>query len=60
MNLGKLKGFMDLPMDLVFETAMYLTPRDILVLSRLSKQFRSMFASRSAIFVWPLFFATSM
>jgi len=51
-NLGKLKGFLDLPMDLVFETAMYLTPSDLLQLSRLSKQFRSMFTSRSAIFVW--------
>jgi hypothetical protein len=31
---------------------MYLTPKDVLELSRLSKQFRSIFASRSAIFVW--------
>ena len=78
--LGKLKGFMDLPMDVVFEvslhtcihivpslskkcgynkhfhflfqTAMYLAPNDLLQLSRLSKQFRSIFASRSSIFVW--------
>ena len=72
-SLGKLKRFMDLPMDVVFEVslrpslqnvdasnvpntlfqiAMYLHPKDLLQLSRLSKQFRSMFASRSAIFVW--------
>lgn len=31
---------------------MYLSPRDLLQLSRLSKQFRSIFASRLAIFVW--------
>ena len=31
---------------------MYLAPKDLLQLSRLSKQFRSMLASRSAIFVW--------
>ena len=37
---------------LSFQTAMYLTPKDLLQLSRLSKQFRSMFASRSALFVW--------
>ena len=36
----------------LFQTAMYLYPKDLLQLSRLSKQFRSMFASRSAIFVW--------
>ena len=72
-GLGKLIGFMDPPMDVVFEvslrrtvsskwltnvtntlfqTTMYLAPKDLLHLSRLSKQFRSMFASRSAIFVW--------
>jgi len=39
-------------MDVAFETAMYLAPKDLLQLSRLSKQFRSMFASRSALFVW--------
>jgi hypothetical protein len=49
---GRLKRFMDLPMDVVFETAMYLVPKDLLHLSRISKQFRSIFASRSAIFVW--------
>jgi len=42
----------DLPLDIVFETAKYLNPKDLLELSRLSKQFRSIFASRSAIFVW--------
>ena len=36
----------------VCQTAMYLAPKDVLELSRLSKQFRSIFASRSAIFVW--------
>ena len=36
----------------LFQTAMYLYPKDLLQLSRLSKQFRSIFASRSAIFVW--------
>jgi len=54
--LGKLKGFMDLPLDVVFETAMYLAPKDLLQLSRLSKQFRSMFASRSALFIWQTVF----
>ena len=73
---GNLNGFMDLPMDVVFEvsprtisskcghpmthaffqTAMYLAPRDLLQISRLSKQFRSMFASRSALFVWQTVF----
>ncbi|KAF8815257.1 hypothetical protein BYT27DRAFT_7129162 [Phlegmacium glaucopus] len=51
-SLGRLKGFVDLPIDIVFETAMYLDPKDLLQLSRLSKQFRSIFASRSALFVW--------
>jgi hypothetical protein len=75
--LGKLKGFMDLPLDVVFEvslhvnmsskcgrpnvastyqTAMYLAPKDLLQLSRLSKRFRSMFTSRSALFVWQTVF----
>ena len=34
------------------QTAMYLYPKDLLQLSRLLKQFRSMFASLSALFVW--------
>ncbi|KAF8812939.1 hypothetical protein BYT27DRAFT_7085790 [Phlegmacium glaucopus] len=51
-SVGHLKGFMDLPIDVVFETAMYLGPKDLLQLSRLSKQFRSILASRSALFVW--------
>jgi hypothetical protein len=77
--LGKLKGFMDLPLDVVFEvslhvnfnmtskcgglnvartyqTAMYLAPKDLLQFSRLSKRFRSMFTSRSALFVWQTVF----
>lgn len=37
---------------LTTQTAMYLSPVDLLRLSRLSKQFRSIFASRSAVFVW--------
>ena len=36
----------------LFQIAMYLHPQELLQLSRLSKQFRAMFASRSAIFVW--------
>jgi hypothetical protein len=36
----------------LFQTAMYLAPMDLLNLSRISKQFRSIFASRSSIFVW--------
>ena len=36
----------------LFQTAKYLYPKDLLQLSRLSKQFRSIFASRSAVFVW--------
>ena len=39
-----------------FQTAMYLTPKDLLQISQLSKQFRSMFASRSAHFVWQTVF----
>ena len=75
--LGKLKGFMDLPMEVVFEvsllitclqnvdapmleapyqTAMYLVPKDLLQVSRISKQFRSMFTSRSALFIWQTVF----
>ena len=34
------------------QTAMYITPKNLLHLSRLSKRFRSMFTSRSAIFIW--------
>ena len=34
------------------QTAMYLTPNDLLHLSRLSKRFRPMFTSRSAVFIW--------
>ncbi|KAF8815120.1 hypothetical protein BYT27DRAFT_6826129 [Phlegmacium glaucopus] len=51
-SLGNLKGFVDLPINIVFETAMYLGPKDLLQLSQLSKQFKSIFASRSALFVW--------
>jgi hypothetical protein len=39
-----------------FQTAMNLTPSDLLQLSRLSKQFRSIFASRSSLFVWQTVF----
>ena len=35
---------------------MYLSPKDLLQASRLSKQFRSMLASRSAVFVWQTVF----
>ena len=80
----ELEGFMDLPMDVVYEvsfklrylrtisskcgrlntiaifqTAMYLDPKDLLQLSRLSKRFRSIFASRSALFVWQTVFRNS-
>ncbi|KAF8809981.1 hypothetical protein BYT27DRAFT_7187317 [Phlegmacium glaucopus] len=37
---------------------MYLGPKDLLQLSRLSKQFRSILASRSALFVWRTVFRT--
>ena len=40
----------------LFQTAMYLAPKDLLQLSRLSKHFRSIFASRSALFVWQTVF----
>ena len=40
----------------LFQTAMYLTPKDLLQSSRLSKHFRSIFASRSALFVWQAVF----
>ena len=39
-----------------FQTAMYLAPKDPLQLSRLSKHFRSMFTSCSALFVWQTVF----
>jgi len=51
-SLGNLKGFVDLPVDIALEIARYLRPSDLLELSRLSKQFRSIFASRSALFIW--------
>ena len=35
---------------------MYLAPKDLLQVSRISKQFRSMFTSRSALFVWQIVF----
>src|ERR1700722_17860702 len=34
------------------QIARYLRPYDLLQLSRLSKQFRSIFGSRSALFIW--------
>ncbi|KAF8969573.1 hypothetical protein BDZ97DRAFT_207623 [Flammula alnicola] len=49
---GALKGFVDLPLDLIFETAKYLHPKDLLAFSRLSQRFRAIFMTRSASFVW--------
>ena len=39
-----------------YQTAMYLAPKDLLQVSRISKQFRSMFTSRSALFIWQTVF----
>ena len=42
--------------NIPFQTAMYLAPNELLQLSRLSKQFRSIFASRPALFIWKTVF----
>ena len=51
-NCGQTTSTLTSSSESILQTAMYLSPNDLLQLSRLSKQFRSIFASRSSIFVW--------
>lgn len=43
---------MDLPLDVILEIASCFAPRDILSLSRVTKEFRAMLMSRNTQFVW--------
>ncbi|KAF8186280.1 hypothetical protein BJ912DRAFT_468674 [Pholiota molesta] len=47
-----LKDFVNLPLDIIYETVAYLEPLDLLTLARLSKEFRALFMSRSSLFIW--------
>ncbi|KAF9478496.1 hypothetical protein BDN70DRAFT_781422, partial [Pholiota conissans] len=47
-----LSFFMDLPMDLTYEIAKYLSVYDLQNFIRLSKRFRAVFLRRSASTVW--------
>ncbi|KAF8961139.1 hypothetical protein BDZ97DRAFT_2077007 [Flammula alnicola] len=49
---GTLKNFVDLPLDIIYETVSYLEPLDLLTLARLSKEFRALFMSRSSLAIW--------
>jgi hypothetical protein len=51
-NLGKLAQLVNMPLDVFFEITSQLQPLDILQLSRVSKHFRSTFASRRSRHVW--------
>ncbi|KAF8956401.1 hypothetical protein BDZ97DRAFT_1925500 [Flammula alnicola] len=49
---GALKDFIDLPVDVVFEIASYIEPIDLLHLTRVSKEFRTLFMSRNSLSIW--------
>ncbi|KII91497.1 hypothetical protein PLICRDRAFT_105367 [Plicaturopsis crispa FD-325 SS-3] len=51
-NEGVLSVLIDLPLDIFFEVCTVLHPVDILQLSRVSKEFRSLFMSRNSRHVW--------
>jgi len=51
-NLGKLAQLMSMPLDVFFEITEQLEPFDILQLSRVSKRFRSTFASKHSRHIW--------
>ncbi|KAG9116822.1 hypothetical protein FRC07_007425, partial [Ceratobasidium sp. 392] len=49
---GRLEGLMRMPIDIFAEIALHLMPKDIIMLSRSSKFFRSLLMNRSAIHIW--------
>ncbi|KIM79363.1 hypothetical protein PILCRDRAFT_823618 [Piloderma croceum F 1598] len=51
-NFGKLAQLMSMPLDVFFEITSRLEPLDILQLSRVSKHFRTTFASQSSRHNW--------
>ncbi|CAA7263589.1 unnamed protein product [Cyclocybe aegerita] len=52
-RIGALKLFLDLPLDVIFEAISYLSPADVLTLTRVSREFRSLFLSRSSsLAIW--------
>ncbi|GAA5900391.1 hypothetical protein JCM6882_001236 [Rhodosporidiobolus microsporus] len=51
-NVGKLAPLLDMPVDTFIEVAKHLDPLTLLHLSRASKSFRQLFASRSAKGIW--------
>lgn len=51
-NVGKLEGIVKIPLDVFYEVVSYLHPSDLLRISRVSKHFRSMLMTRSALTFW--------
>ncbi|KIM71321.1 hypothetical protein PILCRDRAFT_830419 [Piloderma croceum F 1598] len=51
-NHGKLAQLMEMPLDVLFEITSQLEPLDILQLSRVSKRFRTIFASKGSKHIW--------
>lgn len=67
-DAGKLKNFVDLPLDIIYEVSIllfqlymtltalkvvsYLNPLELLTLGRLTKEFRALFMSRSSVAIW--------
>ncbi|RPD73471.1 hypothetical protein L226DRAFT_613986 [Lentinus tigrinus ALCF2SS1-7] len=51
-NVGKLRQMLNVPMDVFFEIISHLEPKDILQLSRVSKELRSMLRSPTSRHVW--------
>ncbi|KAI0341464.1 hypothetical protein BDW22DRAFT_1359036 [Trametopsis cervina] len=49
---GKLRFMLEMPLDIVMEICCYLSPKDLLHLSRTSKETRTFFMSRGSIQCW--------
>ncbi|KAI0768389.1 hypothetical protein BC629DRAFT_1536111 [Irpex lacteus] len=49
---GKLRQMLDMPLDVVLEICSYLHPKDVLSLSRASKDLRKFFMSRNSASIW--------
>ncbi|KAG8705695.1 hypothetical protein FRC09_002799 [Ceratobasidium sp. 395] len=49
---GKLAGMLSLPIEIITEVATHLTPPDLIILSRLTKDFRALLMRRSAAPIW--------
>ncbi|KAF8600133.1 hypothetical protein BDV93DRAFT_448131, partial [Ceratobasidium sp. AG-I] len=49
---GKLEAFMNLPVEIFSEIAIYLFPLDLIVLARTNKFFRQILMRRPAIQIW--------